>query len=219
MRLKIKGRGFDFPLIIKDFNLMKWTGANSFRTAHYPYAEEIMDQADSQGIVVINEVPAVGLTKFDDTLLKQHQQTIQELIKRDKNRPSVILWSIANEPLSQMTEARAYFQKVAALAKSLDKTRPITAAIRIGWTYNDDKMAESLDVLMLNRYYGWYTDAGYSQIIRAQMVDELENWYNKWKKPVMISEYGADTVEGLHTVLFFIKTQFFSRLCSSLKFM
>lgn len=51
----------DFPLIAKDFNLLKWLGANCIRTSHYPYAEEIMDQADQQGIVVIDESPGVGI--------------------------------------------------------------------------------------------------------------------------------------------------------------
>ena len=46
---------------MKDFNLIKWLGANSFRTSHYPYAEEIMDMADAEGIMVIDEAPAVGL--------------------------------------------------------------------------------------------------------------------------------------------------------------
>ncbi len=60
---QIRGKGLDFALIARDFNMLKWLGANCFRTSHYPYAEEIMDQADQQGIVVIDECPAVGLTK------------------------------------------------------------------------------------------------------------------------------------------------------------
>lgn len=55
------GRGLDEAANIMDFNLMKWTGANSFRTAHYPYAEEVMRLADREGFVVIDETPAVGL--------------------------------------------------------------------------------------------------------------------------------------------------------------
>ena len=58
---QIRGKGLDFALIARDFNMLKWLGANCFRTSHYPYAEEIMDQADQQGIVVIDECPAVGL--------------------------------------------------------------------------------------------------------------------------------------------------------------
>lgn len=58
---KIRGKGLDYVMIAKDFNLLKWLGANSFRTSHYPYAEEIMDMADQQGIVVVDECPGVGI--------------------------------------------------------------------------------------------------------------------------------------------------------------
>jgi len=195
---QIRGKGLDLPLIIKDFNLIKWVGANSFRTSHYPYSEEMMDEADAQGIVVIDECPAVALSAFTDTLLKQHLQTITEMIQRDKNRPSVVMWSIANEPSSEDKGAQEYFAKVAAHARSLDNTRPITAATYMG--YNTDMMSKSLDVLMVNRYYGWYSDTGYSQVIEKQVVNEIQKWFDTHKKPVMISEYGADTVSGLHMV-------------------
>lgn len=58
---QIRGKGFDYALLVKDFSLLKWLGANSFRTSHYPYAEEIMDMADQEGIMVVDECPAVGL--------------------------------------------------------------------------------------------------------------------------------------------------------------
>src|SRR6185437_1601757 len=57
----VHGRGFDEVVNVKDLNLLKWIGANSFRTSHYPYSEELMRLADREGIVVIDEVPAVGL--------------------------------------------------------------------------------------------------------------------------------------------------------------
>lgn len=188
----------DLPILAKDFNLIKWIGANSFRTSHYPYSEELMDMADEEGIVVVDECPAVGLTQFNDVLLKQHLLTISELIQRDKNRPSVAMWSIANEPRSREATAAEYFKKVAAHARSLDSTRPITAAINMG--YGDDKMSPSLDVLMINRYYGWYSDTGYTEVIEKQVKNEFMNWHKTYTKPIMISEYGADTVSGLHQV-------------------
>lgn len=151
------------PLIIKDFNLIKWIGANAFRTSHYPYSEELMDQADEQGIVVIDECPAVGLKDFTNNLLRQHQQVMQELIQRDKNRPSVVMWSIANEPQSSKKAAEAYFKSVSQYVKSLDSTRPISAAIN--QDYSTDLLAQFLDVLMINRYYGWYSDTGNISVI------------------------------------------------------
>jgi beta-glucuronidase len=149
---------------------------------------------------VIDECPAVGLIKFSDALLKQHLQTISELIARDKNRPSVVMWSIANEPKSSLEEAQSYFKKVAEHARSLDSTRPITAAT--DENFDNDLMSQSLDVLMINRYYGWYSDTGYPQVIQKQMINNIESWHKAYNnKPIMISEYGADTVTGLHMVL------------------
>jgi beta-glucuronidase len=157
-----------------------------------------MDEADAQGIVVINECPAVGLHAFDDTLLKQHLQTITELIQRDKNRPSVVMWSLANEPRSAHKEALDYFKKLADHARSLDNTRPITAATMVDSA--KDLMSASLDVLMINRYYGWYSNTGYPQVIQKMVVKDFDGWFQTHKKPIMISEYGADTVAGLHMV-------------------
>ncbi|GAH20888.1 unnamed protein product, partial [marine sediment metagenome] len=57
----IIGKGLSLPLIAKDYSLMKWIGANSFRTSHYPYSEEMMNMADKEGFLVIDEIPAVGL--------------------------------------------------------------------------------------------------------------------------------------------------------------
>ena len=100
----IVGRGHLPPLAVRDHSLMRWVGANSYRTSHYPYDEEQLRLADRLGFLVIDETPAVGLA-FDDgaeniqARLDQCQQHLWELIQRDKNHPSVIMWSVANEPL------------------------------------------------------------------------------------------------------------------------
>lgn len=56
----IRGKGLDLPLVIRDHNLIKWIGANVYRTSHYPYADEIMDVADEMGIMIIDECPSVN---------------------------------------------------------------------------------------------------------------------------------------------------------------
>lgn len=61
---QIRGKGYDVPLILKDVNVMKWLGVNAFRTSHYPYSEELMHLCDKEGIVVIDETPAVGLHEY-----------------------------------------------------------------------------------------------------------------------------------------------------------
>ena len=103
----VSGRALNQPLIVKDYSLMKWIGANSYRTSHYPYSEEEMQMADREGMLIIDEIPAVSLNFFgseDDiqTRLTMCKQQLQELIQRDKNHPSVIMWSVANEPFGGM---------------------------------------------------------------------------------------------------------------------
>ena len=124
----VRGKGFDLPLAVRDQNLMEWLGANSFRTSHYPYSEEILDLADERGIVVIAECAAVSLNYFGQDLLGNHLQAMAELVARDKNHPSVVrslentcllpscsrkvMWSIANEPVSTLSSADSYFAEV-----------------------------------------------------------------------------------------------------------
>ncbi|GFV66658.1 beta-glucuronidase [Trichonephila clavipes] len=201
----IRGKGLDIPLIIKDFNLINWIGANSFRTSHYPYAEEIIDQADAQGIVVIDECPAVGLISFGDVLLKQHKSVLRELVMRDRNHPSVIAWSVANEPSSAKSSADKYFGEVTKFVKFLDPTRPVTAAINADYT--KEKAGKYLDFVMLNHYFSWYSDAGSLEIIFPLLVNFMTKAHEVYQKPIMMSEYGADTVAGLHMDPPFIFTE------------
>lgn len=96
-------------LLTKDFDLLRWLGANAYRTSHYPYSEESMQFADANGIMVIDECPSVNTQGFSDALLQNHQQALAELIVRDRNHASVVMWSIANEPSTSHLAADAYF--------------------------------------------------------------------------------------------------------------
>ncbi|XP_047533484.1 beta-glucuronidase isoform X2 [Vanessa atalanta] len=192
----LRGKGWDPVLWVKNFNLIKWVGANVFRTSHYPYAEEIYQLADEQGIMIIDECPGVDTDIFTDALLEKHKQSLTELIRRDKNHPSVIMWSISNEPRSQNVKANAYFGNVVKHVKSMDLSRPVTIAI--AQNYLIDKSGQHLDVICFNRYNGWYANTGSLLNIAAYVVDEATAWFRKHNKPVIMTEYGADTIAGLH---------------------
>ncbi|XP_045896576.1 beta-glucuronidase isoform X1 [Micropterus dolomieu] len=195
----IRGKGLDWPLIVKDFNLLKWLGANSFRTSHYPYAEEIMQMCDRHGIVVIDECPGVGIKdirNFGNASLKHHLAVMDELVRRDKNHPSVVMWSVANEPASEMHPAEFYFKTLIEHTKALDPTRPVTYITDSN--YAKDKGAPYVDVICVNSYFSWYHDPGHLEVISIQLNTEFENWYGKYQKPIIQSEYGADAVPGLH---------------------
>jgi beta-glucuronidase len=214
----VRGKGFDAPFMVHDFELMEWIGANSFRTSHYPYAEEVLDYADRHGIVVIDETAAVGQntglaggifggptveTFSDDTInadsQEVHAQAIRELVARDKNHPSVVLWSLANEPESDTPQALEYFTPLFELARELDPSRPIGFVNVMLAPAGSCLVSDLADVLMLNRYYGWYVDPGDLAAAERGLETELEAWAEQGK-PIIITEYGADTVSGLHSI-------------------
>lgn len=213
----VNGRGMNEALNVKDFSLMKWIGANSFRTAHYPYSEEMMRLADKEGIVVIDETPAVGVhLNFMATSLfgggakrdtwkeigtkAAHEQVIHELIERDKNHPCVVMWSVANEPASEEPGAKEYFEPLINLTKELDpQNRPVTVVTHMNSTPDKCQVGDIVDVLCLNRYYGWYVAGGDLELAKQMLADELMGWEKRCPdKPIMFTEYGADTVAGMH---------------------
>lgn len=194
----IRGKGHDFPLVARDYNLIKWIGANAYRTSHYPYSEEIMDFADREGIMIIDECPAVdiGSYGFKNDLLEAHKNALTSLHRRDKNRPSVIMWSVANEALTTSPEAEAYFHAIANHIRFLDSSRPITMAISA--PHDADLAGQFMDVISFNRYNAWYFNSGRTDTITHNVIKEAQNWHKKYNKPVLMTEYGADTIAGLH---------------------
>lgn len=211
------GRGLNEVSNIQDLNLMKWIGANSFRTSHYPYSEEMMRLADEQGVVVIDETTAVGVhlnfsaaldgCQNTDTWKKirtkeDHKQVIKELIARDKNLACVVMWSIANEPDSASLGAKEYFEPLVNLAKELDpQNRPCTIVTLLNSLPDVCQVQDLVDVICLNRYYGWYVQSGDLEAAKEALRQELDGWLEKQPdKPIMFTEYGADTVVGLHAI-------------------
>jgi beta-glucuronidase len=212
------GKGHNDAYLVHDFELLEWIGANSFRTSHYPYSEEVLDYADRQGIVVIDETAAVGLNMglgggifgsqgyetyspdtVNDATQAVHAQAIRELVARDKNHPSVVLWSIANEPESDTEGAERYFQPLFDVAREADPTRPVGFVNVMLAPYGRCRVSKFADVLMLNRYYGWYVNTGDLEGAELAWEEELRGWSQEGK-PIIITEYGADTLPGLHSV-------------------
>ncbi|MEM4248612.1 MAG: beta-glucuronidase, partial [Candidatus Nanoarchaeia archaeon] len=202
------GKHEDFPVIgkglceavtIRDFELMKWLNANSFRTTHYPYAEETLDLADEYGFAVISETPAVSLNfkSADETTLQTHLKALEELIERDYNHPCVVMWSLANEPASGEEKARPYFKTLVERAHELDKSRPVTMVSCFCW---DDKAMDLFDVCSINTYPGWYWEPGRISTAVENMRKILKFCWEKYKKPVLVTEFGADTIAGFHAL-------------------
>jgi beta-glucuronidase len=215
----IIGKAHNNAHLLNDFELLRWIGANSFRTSHYPYSEDVLEHADREGVVVIDETAAVGLnmgigggifggqgyTTFspdtvDDATQEVHAQAIRELIARDKNHPSVVLWSIANEPESETEAAENYFRPLFDVARAADPTRPVGFVNVMLAPYGKCRVSQFGDVLMLNRYYGWYVNTGDLEAAEHDFKAELDGWATEGK-PIIITEYGADTYPGQHDVV------------------
>ena len=198
----VLGQGTFYPMMIKDFNLLKWIGANSFRTSHYPYSEEWLDLADELGILVIDEAPHVGITRYhyNPETEKLAIENVKRMIDRDKNHPSVIMWSIANEPESNHLDAEGFFKSLYEAAKQTDKTRPVTLVSCMDQPdeRTRDVALKYFDIVSINRYYGWYIFQGRINKGLETLDRDVEELYRRHKKPVIVTEFGADAISGYH---------------------
>lgn len=203
-----RGRGLDEALNRRDVRLLDWIGANSFRTSHYPYSEEWLNLCDQKGIAVIGEAPAVGMNflgpnqrvfrkgRIGRAALRRHLAVMEEMIDRDRNHPCIVMWSVANEPASHEKESAVYFRKVAKQTRRLDPTRPVTLVTCAG--VRGDRVMKFFDVVCVNRYYGWYVNPGQLDAIETDLVRNLTGWHRRFRKPVFLTEFGADAIAGFH---------------------
>lgn len=216
------GRGLNEMANVQDMTLMKWMGANSFRTSHYPYSEEMMRLADREGFVIIDETPAVTLLHgFGFSMLSNdgkkkvntwdvlktheaHRNVVKEMVERDKNHACVVMWSLSNESATHEKGAYEYHKPLFELVKELDKQKRPCTYVNILLAGPDQDEAMSLcDVICLNRYYSWYVNTADFELAKYNQTEELKRWHELYpNKPIMFTEYGADTVAGLHDMDF-----------------
>ena len=176
--------------------LLTWAkelGSNFVRLAHYPHNEQMTRMADEMGILVWSEIPVYWTILWDNpATFENARNQLSEMITRDKNKASVILWAVANE--TPVSEARTKFLKgLIDHARSLDPTRLLTAANERRYAdpntqVVDDPLGEYLDVLGCNEYVGWYDGL-------PEKADGLQ-WKVPSNKPLIISEFGGDALFG-----------------------
>jgi beta-glucuronidase len=176
--------------IRRRFAHAKELGCNFLRLAHYPHHERVAAIADEMGLLLWAEIPVYWAIDFanPDTYADAENQLL-ELITRDLNRASVIIWGVGNENAD--TNARASFMsRLAQAARKADPTRLVSAACLInrGTFAIEDRLASHLDVIGLNEYFGWY-EVDFSGLERL-----IEN--SRPDRPVVISEVGADALAG-----------------------
>ncbi len=209
----LHGRGLDLAALVRDFELLKWIGANSFRTSHYPYSEEAMMLADEYGLLVIDETPGVSLVFMDsprviEARYKALEAALTRLVLRDKNHPCVILWSLANEPLdkpfqttnvappSAIPAGTRFFQRLFAHGRTLDRTRPLAL---VSVHYGPAEWVGQGDIICTNSYNGWYGISGRLEDAERALDAEIGALAKRHPgKPIFYTEFGADAIAGMH---------------------
>ncbi|WP_455381436.1 glycoside hydrolase family 2 protein [Salinispira pacifica] len=170
----------------------KELGCNFLRLAHYPHGQTMARLADEMGMLLWEEIPVYWALNFTDPgVLENAKNQLAELIRRDRNSPSVAFWCVGNE--NPDSDERFKFMKaLVAHAHRLDATRLVTAAclVNLNTLRVDDRLATELDLVGINEYFGWYY--GDYQKLEELVARAPED------KPIIISEFGADAVAENH---------------------
>jgi len=180
--------------------LLGWAkelNCNFVRLAHYPHSEHMARLADEMGIMCWEEIPVYWTIQWtNEATLGNAKKQLSDLIARDQNRASVVVWSVANE--TPIGVARTKFLKALVdEARERDGSRLVSAAMEFHAAPNDplhkivdDPFGEYTDLLSFNEYVGWYDGL-------PEKIDHV-SWSLKYPKPVFISECGADAKAGFH---------------------
>ncbi|MCR5255019.1 MAG: glycoside hydrolase family 2 [Acetatifactor sp.] len=186
------GKGLTDEERIENIKLAKELGCNFMRIAHYPHHENMAKLADELGILLWEEIPVYWAIRFErEKTYFDAENQLKELIKRDFNRASVIIWSVGNEN-ADTDERLAFMSRLAECAHAEDVTRLVSAACLVDGELNKiaDRLADYLDVIGINEYCGWYTPDF------SKLPELMEN--SDPDKPVIITEFGADAMRGHH---------------------
>ncbi|MFL9483474.1 glycoside hydrolase family 2 protein [Chitinophagaceae bacterium LWZ2-11] len=176
--------------------MAKELGCNMVRLAHYPHNENMSRLADSIGLLVWSEIPVYWTIDFTSKeVLEKAKGQLREMITRDHNRASIIIWSVGNE--TPVSDARTNFMStLLETARGIDPTRLVSAALEVNYhsenNYRtiDDPLGKYVDLVSFNEYLGWY--GGTPERCRDAV------WSTIYDKPLFVSETGAEAVGGYH---------------------
>ncbi len=187
-------RAFSEEDAIVALHQAKELNCNFMRLAHYPHNENIIRLADKLGMLIWEETPVYWTIDFTNKkVLAKAKKQLQEVILRDKNRASVVIWSVSNE--TPQGEARNIFlTDLINTVRKADDTRLVSAALqhvsKNGFNIIDDPMANIVDIIAFNQYIGWYGG-------RPVNIPK-EKWAFDQGKPVIVSEFGAGALGGYY---------------------
>ncbi|WP_173971974.1 glycoside hydrolase family 2 protein [Flavobacterium bizetiae] len=189
------GRGWSTEDAVTLLTWAKELGCNYVRLAHYPHNENMVKEAEKMGLMIWSEVPVYWTISWTnpDTYANAERQ-LHDMIYRDKNRCGIVIWSIANET-PHGDDRDIFLSKLAKYARTQDNSRLISMAMEVTKSPNNvntlhDNMNEYVDIVSFNQYLGWYRGTNES-------CKDMQ-WIIPYNKPVIISEFGGEALQGLH---------------------
>lgn len=191
-----KGRAYSESDALMLLNWAKELGCNFIRTSHYPHNENMVRMAERMGFMIWEEVPVFQSISFEKAQTRNlMDKQLKEIVRRDKNRCGIVIWSMANETPQFSNNRTQAIANMATLCRSMDSTRLISVAFN-NLKYKDNKviiedsLINSLDVIGVNEYIGWYKPW-------FKSPSEVE-WVSKYNKPLIASEFGCEALYGNH---------------------
>lgn len=204
-RLRIKGfnRHEDHPqfgcslpylAMVYDIQQIKNLNANAIRTSHYPNDELFLDLCDEAGILVWEEAHARGFKEEDmdkPNFMPQSKECIDEMINYHYNHPSIFIWGILNECISQKEPYASYHKIQLEQIQNLDSSRPNTFASN---KHYKDICFEYPTVVSNNMYPLWYLPGDVGEVLQKHIDYANEN--SGKLKPFIVSEIGCGAIYG-----------------------
>lgn len=200
------GAAINTRALERQLEILRDMGCNAIRTSHNPPAPELLDLCDRMGFIVMDEafdMWKMAKTKYDYSLDfdKWHKRDLQDMIRRDRNHPSVFIWSIGNEILEQWdTTGISLARQLASEVRALDKTRPITSACNdpqpsnylirsgaldlVGYNYHPETFVKFPETFPGQKFIATETTSAIATRGSYDMPsDVVRRWPERWDKP------------------------------------
>jgi beta-galactosidase len=198
------GNAVPDSLQVRDLEIIKETGFNFLRLAHYPQDPSVLNAADRLGLIIWEEIPIVNQITLSAQFNENSKQMLTEMIRQHRNHPSVVLWGYMNEVFLRAKISDENTRGTVALARVLeaichreDPDRVTAIAFDHGARelYFSSGLGDVTQVVGWNLYHGWYHEE-FADF--GKFIDQQHRRFPR--RPLILSEYGANGDTRLHSL-------------------
>jgi beta-galactosidase/beta-glucuronidase len=202
-------------LLRKELALMKSVGINTIRV-HYPQSPELISLFDEYGLMMMEEIPLNwwgqtnwkgiipigGKAEQSLNILDQAKSALTRMIARDKNHPCIIIWSMANECVTDNEIGITVMRELLKLTKSLDPTR--LATFVAGSNPTKHLGFDEADIVCFNKYVECNHISQIDSVVYKPLAADLKLYRNYFgNKPIIMSEFGRQGIKNIHGDVFY----------------